>query len=308
MDVSIIIVNYKTADLIANAITSIIRLTKDISYEIIVVDNNSNDNCYNLLKDTFKNDIELSFISLKENKGFGMANNEGVYIAKGRNILFLNPDTLLINNAIKELSNYLDNHNDVGACGGNLYDELMKPAQSFYRILPSLKWDLSILTFRKIEKLIFGGNYIFNYTDHPIKVGYITGADLMVKKKILDEFGGFSSDFFMYYEETDLCCRIKKHGYKIINVPTAKIQHLEGKSFDREQSILNIERIKMSEESRLIYYKRNVGHVEIRIANITYSFALSLNKFIFRLLKRNIWKKYKYQKIFYKELRKSILS
>lgn len=292
MDVSIIIVNYKTADLIVNCISSIKQMTYGISYEIIIVDNNSNDNCQDLLKEVFADDNNLSFISLNENKGFGMANNIGFKTAKGRNILCLNPDTLLINNAIKELSDYLDANDNVGACGGNLYDEKMKPTQSFFRILPSLKWDLSILTFRKIEKLIYNGNHIFNYTNHPVTVGYITGADLMLKKEIIKQIDGFSPEFFMYYEETDLCCRIRKHGFKIMNIPTAKIQHLEGKSFNRENTIVNEKQILMSETSRLIYYGRNVGKFETRMSNIIYLFALSINKFAFKLTRKSYWKYY----------------
>lgn len=303
MDVSIIIVNYRTADLIVNCISSIKQLTKEISYEIIVVDNNSEDNCRNLLKEIFANDKNILFIPLIENKGFGMANNAGFKIAKGRNVLCLNPDTLLINNAIKEMSNFLDTHDDVGGCGGNLYDENMKPTQSFFRILPSLRWDLNILTFWKIEKLIYCGNHIFNYSNHPIKVGYITGADLMTKKEIIELTGGFSSDFFMYYEETDLCCRIKRLGYKIMNLPTAKIQHLEGKSFSREKSVINEKQILMSEISRLKYYKRNVGKTETKIANLIYGIALSVNKWAFKLIGREHWKYYECRKKTFKKLK-----
>ena len=101
MDVSIIIVNYKTLSLIVNCIRSIIEKTDGISYEIIVVDNNSNDDFSKCLKDKFGNLVKC--VPLQENIGFGRANNEGLKIATGRNIFYLNPDTLLINNAIKIL-------------------------------------------------------------------------------------------------------------------------------------------------------------------------------------------------------------
>ena len=100
IDVSIIIVNYKTVSLILKCLDSIQRLTRKISYEIIVVDNNSNDDFATYIQQQYP---EVKCVSLPENMGFGRANNEGVKLAKGRNILFLNPDTILLNDAISIL-------------------------------------------------------------------------------------------------------------------------------------------------------------------------------------------------------------
>ena len=93
MDVSIIIVNYKTVSLILKCLNSIQRLTRKISYEIIVVDNNSNDDFATYIQQQYP---KVKCVSLPENMGFGRANNEGVKLAKGRNILFLNPDTICL--------------------------------------------------------------------------------------------------------------------------------------------------------------------------------------------------------------------
>lgn len=291
MDVSIVIVNYKTTDLIINCINSIRKHTKEISYEIIIVDNNSEDDCYNTLKRLFPQD-NIIFIQLDENKGFGMANNEGFKVAKGRNVFCLNPDTLLLNNAIKILSSYLDEHHNVGACGGNLYDEDLQPTHSFYRFLPSFFWELNVLSFERLERLLYGNNRKFNNTNKPLSVGYITGADLMIKKEVLEQTGGYSPDFFMYYEETDLCCRIRRKGYKIMSIPYAEIQHLEGKSFGSGNNNINEKRIEMSERSRLIYYRRNVGAIETFFADMTLRLALVINKNVFFLLKHDFWRFY----------------
>lgn len=291
MDVSIVIVNYKTTDLIVNCINSIRKYTREISYEIIIVDNNSGDNCHDTLRRAFPQD-NLVFISLNDNRGFGMANNEGFRVAKGRNVLCLNPDTLLMNNAVKILSSYLDEHEDVGACGGNLYDEDLCPAYSFSRMLPSFIWELNILAFGKIERFLYKDNRNFNNMGTPIEVGYITGADLMVKNKVIEQTGGYSPEFFMYYEDTDLCCRIKRKGYKIMSVPAANIQHLEGKSFGRGENEVNERRIDMSEGSRLIYYMMNVGRFETWLADMTYRLGLFVNEKFFSLSKNEIWRYY----------------
>ena len=301
MEVSVIIVNYKTTGLIVNCISSIRNFTKNISYEIIVVDNDSKDNCRETLMHVFP-DENIVFLSLDSNEGFGRANNHGFKVAKGRNILCLNPDTVIINNAIKVMSDYLDKHYDVGACGGNLFDENMLPAHSFCRLLPSVEMELHTLTFRKFEKLVYCGNTDFNHTGHPLPVGYITGADLMLKREVLDKVGCFDPSFFMYYEETDLCFRIAHNGYKIISLPDAKIQHLEGRSFSPQSVIVNEQRLRMKEESRMIYYRKNVGKVETRVANIIYLAALQLNKLIFRCLRREIWKCYDCRMRIFQEL------
>lgn len=301
MDVSIIIVNYKTLPLIINCIHSIIKWVEGINYEIIVVDNNSNDDFQIRLKREFGSDVIC--LPLTQNLGFGCANNEGVKIAKGRNILCLNPDTILLNNAVKILSDYLDNHSDVAICGGNLYDENLKPAHSFCRTLPSIFWELNLLFMNIPEKIRFNKNRHFNYSMLPIEVGYITGADLMIKKNIFNDIGGFSSDFFMYYEETDLCCRVKSAKYNVISVPQAKIQHLEGKSFG-EYSIKRTQ-IVFLEEGRMIYYKRNHSCIYIFISNIIYWLYL-LSRFLFYKYRKN--QKYKYFEVkiecFFKTLKK----
>ncbi len=292
MDASVIIVNYKTTDLVVECIKSIIKLTTGLSYEVIVVDNNSSDGCGDALRREFPDAKNIKFVQLEANKGFGQANNAGFSVATGRNLLCLNPDTLLLNNAVKTLSDFIDSHSEVGACGGNLFDADMNPTQSFFRNLPSLAWDLSLLTFRKVEELVYRGNVTFNHTARPIEVGYVTGADLMVKRSVLDKVGGFSPDFFMYYEETDLCCRIKRAGYKIVSVPQAKIQHLEGQSFDRGYAIVNERKIRMAEESRLTYYRRNVGRLETKFSNFVYGLSLALSKAAFKLAGRDFWKYY----------------
>lgn len=276
MDVSIIIVNYNTTNLIKNCVESILDHTSGISYEVIIVDNNSEPDFQAKIRESIpqKNLHNFHFMPLPENIGFGRANNEGLKISTGRNILFLNPDTVLINNAIKILSDFLDNNPKAGACGGNLYDENMQPAHSFRRLFPGIRTELNDLLNAKPLKLYFGKNYCFNNTNHPLLVSFIIGADLMIKKEVLDFIGPFSPDFFMYYEETDLCYRIKKEGWKIYSVPSAKINHLESKSFSETDAYESEFKTRLLEESRHIFYKRNKSKLNKKIADFLFSFLL----------------------------------
>lgn len=286
MDVSIIIVNYKTVPLIINCIHSILEYVRDIEYEVIVVDNHSEDGFQERLWTEFGEKVVC--LPLPENIGFGRANNEGVKIARGRNIFCLNPDTILLNNAVKILSDFLDKHSEVAICGGNLYGEDLKPVHSFCRTLPSVFWELNLLFMNIPEKILFSKNRHFNYSMNPINVGYITGADLMIKKEVFENIGGFSPDFFMYYEETDLCYRVKKNKLKIMSVPLAKIQHLEGRSFDN--NIIKVSRIVYSEKGRIIFYKRNYSYLYRKICDIIYDLFL-LSRLL--ILKKNT-QKYSY--------------
>lgn len=290
MDVSIIIVNYHTSHLIIDCLKSVYEKTNGITFEVIIVDNASGDGYDKLIETAFL-DKNIKFITLPENIGFGRANNAGFKVANGRNVLCLNPDTILINNAVKILSDYLDANPDVGACGGNLYDEHMKPALSFRRLLPGIRWELSELCHLIPEKILYKGNSHFNFSDKVITVGYITGADLMIPQRILNSVNGFSEKFFMYYEETDLCKRITKLGYSVKNIPLAKIQHLEGKSFSSEGTF-NPLKIERSEHGRYTYYKHNLSILHRFIANFIYLVFISTRRFLsFSNIRRKIYAK-----------------
>jgi len=238
MDVSIIIVNYNTISLLANAVDSVFEKTDGLEYEIIVVDNNSSDNSKKILAEKYGD--RVIFIGLSENIGFGRANNEGAKIATGRNLFFLNPDTILLNNAVKILSDYLDSNPCVGCCGGNLFDADGNPAISYGRVfLLDVFEKINALFLQLPEKFLYAKNKMFNYTNKPLKVAFICGADLMIQKNLFNILKGFDSDFFMYYEEAELEYRASKAGYKIISVPYAKIIHLEGKSLSNNYERLN---------------------------------------------------------------------
>lgn len=272
MDVSVIIVNYKTSHLIADCLQSLIAETKGVSYEVFVVDNNSEPDFKEKIVSRVKGAQTFHFIALPDNIGFGCANNVALEKCSGRNVLFLNPDTIILNNAVKILSDFLDKNPQAGACGGNLFGADMKPILSFKRKLPGIEWEFDELLHNSLHKIAFGKNRIYNHSSKPFKVGYITGADLMVRRSVLKKTGSFNPAYFMYFEESDLCARIKKAGWEIFSVPEARIQHLVGQSFGGvKPSPLKTE---MIEKSRNIYYRTNHGPVSRAISNSIYNLFL----------------------------------
>lgn len=251
MEVSIIYVNYKTAGLILDSIRSVKEKTQGLAYEIIVVDNSSGDNSLELIKATFP---EVICIQSAENLGFGRANNLGIEKAQGDCILFLNPDTVLRNDAIRILYGFLIENPLAGACGGNLYDENGQPATSFSRKYPSFIWELLAILYIPPICVSHRRSLFFNKEGYPIEVASITGADLMIRRSVLSSVGGFDPDFFMNYEETELCNRIKRSGLKIYSVPSAQITHLEGRASYIKQS-----RLYFLYEGQYIYFRKVYG-------------------------------------------------
>lgn len=223
MDVSIIIVNYKTPILTLNSVKSIFNFTTGIDFEVIVVDNDSRDNSVSLLKEKFGSEIQI--IPSSENLGFGRANNLAAKVSKGGKLFFLNSDAYLIDNSIKLLSDYFSENNSVGIVGGNLYDEKLNPILSFENKLPSIT---GILLNPLLSK--FGFVEYHNHSNSPKKVAYISGANLMIKKSLFDLVGGFNKNFFLYFEETELTYRLKELGYHSFSIPSSKFIHLGGSS------------------------------------------------------------------------------
>ncbi len=257
MDVSIVIVNYRTSALVIECINSIIKNTQSIDYEIIVVDNATEPNLADELSDLFADRVKT--IILEDNIGFGQANNVGFRYASGRNVLCLNPDTIVLNNAIAVMSEFLDRKENAGACCANLYDENMQPTHSFMRVLPGLATEINRMFLRKPLAWIYGNNFEHNFTKSELVVGYICGASMMVKKQILNQTKGFDKSFFMYYEDTDLSWRIKRLGCKLYSIPSAKIQHLEGKSYKRDKKGRNRQKSLQIEKSYYTFLRRRYG-------------------------------------------------
>jgi len=263
MEVSIIIVNYNTVSLLCDAIDSVLEKTSDIFYEIIVVDNNSSDNSENIIPEKYRS--KVAYLKLPENIGFGRANNEGMKIAKGDKLFLLNPDTVLRNNAVKILSDYMNEHPKVGVCGGNLFDAEGNPAHSFMPLFPSILWEIDVLFYNIPSKLIWGKYYGFNKTGKARKVAYITGADMMVRKEVVEKTDGFDADFFMYGEETEWTYRIKKLGYQVISIPQAEITHLEGKSISTDFA-----RAQMIRSGINLFYRKTRSTFYRFVANTIY--------------------------------------
>lgn len=307
MKLSVIIVSWKVKEDLLNCLRSIKNNPPSAPFEVIVVDNASNDGSVEAVKDSFP---ETTLIVNKENKGFAAANNQALELSRGKYLLLLNPDTIIKDNALDRLIKFMDDNRSIGACG----PKLLYPdgrTQKSVRHLPSFKGALYRHTiFGKLG--VFKKSYMnwamkdFDYNTET-DVYQIMGAALLLRGEALDKVGPLDETFFMYYEEVDLCYRIKKAGWRVVFTPITTIVHLGGSSSKQTPA----EKTVMAMNSLIKFFRKHYGNKKTtlylcvfkparftdNLVNITFS---AIKMLIFFL----IGKKDKFNKNLYK-LKKS---
>lgn len=260
-DITLIIVNYKSEKLIIQNLQIIKK------FPTIII-NNSKSNEFNELINDSKN-IEL--IIPDSNLGYGKANNLGVNKSKTPYVLIINPDILLNEEFINILySTYLNYNYNIGILGPSLYDSNMKR-----------RTNGSISHIKRVRgrKLY---NSVNNIPEGNMCCDFLVGCCLFMKRDFFIELGGFDKDFFMYFEDNDLCDRIIKKGKTIIEVPSAKVIHLENSS-SKENSFQNFKLAIIHKISEYIYLKKKISLINLIII-IAKHFVDYLQRFLFSLL------------------------
>ena len=231
MDLSIIIVNWNSKDYLENCISSIIEETSGISYEIIVIDSGSFDGCENILNKKFEG---VRFIQSKENLGFASANNRAFRDTIGEYVLFLNPDTIIMNNSLNLLLDKLEISPNVAIVGAKLLNTDGSLQTSCIQAFPTITNQIFDNEFLRqiLPKISLWGNQpLFQATiEKSVKVDSVSGACLMIKRDIFKEVNYFSTEYFMYSEDIDLCYKCFQKGYSVYYIPDAIILHHGGKS------------------------------------------------------------------------------
>ncbi len=261
MKLSIIIVSWNVREDLLKCIRSIKKNRPSFSFEIIIIDNASTDGTIGMIQKHFS---EIKLIINHDNRGFAAANNQGLKISQGEYILFLNPDTILHPKSLDILVEFMDTNEDVGACGPKLLNA-DGSTQNSVRCFPSFRGALHRHTAFKFLG-IFKGQYKkwvmhdFN-NDKQIDIDQVMGAALMIKKSIIEKVGIMDERFFMYYEEVDLCYRIKQAGWRIIFKPEAVITHLGGGSSGQ----IPVSKRIMAMTSLIKFFKKHRGTFVTRI-------------------------------------------
>ena len=229
MEVSIVIVNWNSAAYTAASVSSIRERTQGLEYEIVVVDNASTDNSLEVLKQI--GDIRLVVSSV--NVGFARANNLGSQQTSGEVLLFLNPDTVVQGPAIRRMYCALLAHPSLGILGCKLLNTDLSLQTSCVQAFPTILnqlTDVEALRVRFSGARMWGISALFQDTLNPIPVEVVSGACLMIQRQVFDAAGMFSTDYFMYGEDVDLCYKVTRMGWRVAYLSQATVIHHGGQS------------------------------------------------------------------------------
>lgn len=284
--ISIIIVNYNTTGHLKECINSVINYCSNSETELIVVDNCSTDRTIENFPEIFPN---VKFIFSNHNNGFGAGCNVGANASSGDVFAFINPDTILEENVFSKLEDLLS-QNSIGICGTILQDFEGNPIYS-YNFFPGLHWEFlqaigkgtnEFINDRLLNKSIIESN-------KPIKVDWIVGAFLVMRREVFFEIGGFDEKYFLYYEDTDLCKLASDKGYTNFILPGLRIKHFQRGSIKSIRSE-NIYYFNMM-RSRIIFIHKHYSVVKKIMIKI-----MLWNGYLFRKLLLNLRTKFNEKK------------
>ena len=257
-------------------INSILKYSPQISKEVIIVDNNSNDGTVDYLNRIFGQDIVL--IENIENKGFGKGCNQGLAIANGDFCLFLNPDTMIHDDCLYVSHQYLSAHDDVGLLGVRMIDEKGAFRPESKRHLPTPKASFFKL-FGMSSKIKNSDEAYYDTTSEatdstPVEV--LTGAYMMARRQVLNELHGFDEDYFMYGEDIDISYRSIQAGYRNHYLGTQAITHYKGKSSANHQGKI----IHHFYEAMQIFYDKHYGPQDSKLFSSAVSMGITFRKWL----------------------------
>ncbi|MCK4561407.1 MAG: glycosyltransferase family 2 protein, partial [Flavobacteriaceae bacterium] len=244
MKLSIIIVNYKVPYFLEQCLLSVQAASKNITTEIIVVDNNSTDVSCTVIRDKFP---VVKLIENKKNVGFSKANNQGVAVAEGEFILILNPDTVIAEDTLDTVLTFADKQENLGAIGIKFIDGTGNFLPECKRNIPTIK-----IANQKIR-----GNtqkYYANHIDENkiAKVEILTGAFMLMKREGYLEVGGFDEDYFMFGEDIDLSYKLLNNGFQNYYFGETTMLHYKG-----ESTIKDLTYLKNFYNAMQIFYKKH---------------------------------------------------
>lgn len=285
IDVSCIIINYNTTNYTVDCIESIIKNTSsELTYEIIVVDNASTYESYALLKENVEriNAKVVKLVRSKQNVGFGAGNMLGVqYGSPCKYYAFINNDTLQVSdNCLGHLSAFMDKHTEVGICSPQMLDE----HKNFRVTIDHFSSIQREILRRPLLEFLFPKTYLNRKKtyDKPTKVHYVQGSFMFTRADDFNEIGGFDTNLFLYYEESDVSRRLLKQKQKYTYL-LPDLEYIHYKSASIKKNIL----IKIEQKLSLLYYiRKHYGWVHYKVL-ITY---YCIRYFFSSIIKPSYWK------------------
>lgn len=256
IDISIVIVNWNTRQLVADCISSIKKYVHGVTYEIIVSDNGSVDGSIEMLR----SDPDVILIENNANLGFAIANNIGLRQAKGRYLLLLNSDTVLHEGGLLLSLQYMEKRPNVGMLGCRLLNRDGSLQLSCARFPDLLTPIFRKLFFEKIVARLIGNDKvsfasIYSEDQHlsDFNPDWMIGAFMLIKRDAYEQVGGLDEAYFMYSEDMDWCYRFRQAGWELVYLASTKVTHFGGGSSDQ----VPIRTIKRKVDSLLLYFSKH---------------------------------------------------
>lgn len=248
-----------------------------------MVDNASRDGSAEMVREEFPDTV---LIANAENRGFAAANNQGLAVARGRNLLLLNPDTVILDGAIDAMLRWLACHPDVGCVGCQIWEDQHTIQQTCFADPGPL--NLAIVTFGLMRLArwlpIFGRPWYAGWDRCSERaVDVVSGMFMLVPRPVLERVGPLDEAFFVYAEEADWCRRIRKAGWRCVFSPEARILHLDGgsKSTAQIKSRMHVQ----MQKSHLIYARKHDGWLGYALVKTLFIVSAALRLGVFGLLR-----------------------
>lgn len=287
--ITVVIVNYRTPDLTVACLKSLEpEIARIPGSRAIVVDNASDDGSGTIIPEAIRRhgfDRWCGFHQLPVNGGFGYGNNEAIRRSRdgaGRNpdlIWFLNPDTVVLPGALRELVNFMLERPHVAIAGGRIENEDGSLQHSAFRFISPLGELENALANRFATRLLSRYVVAPDAPDSPTRVDWVSGANMMIRGSVFEKLEGFDEEYFLYFEETDLCLRAARGGHESWYVPDSRIVHLMGQSTGvtggRKSSK---RRPEYWFRSRRRYYAKNLGQMALHTANLLWLIAYPIGR------------------------------
>lgn len=278
MFLSIVIVNWNTKNQLKNCLKSIYKEKGGLEIEIFVVDNNSSDGSARMVKEKF---LDVNLIANQENVGFARANNQAIRESSGEYILLLNPDTIILSDALQNTVSFLRQNSKVGIVGCKILNP-DKTLQLSVRKFPTLSTQLLIML--KLHHVLkntglFKQYYMadFDYMENR-EVDQVMGAFFMIKCEVIKKVGYLDESFWLWFEEVDYCYQTKKVGYKIFFTKNAEIIHRKAESFN--QMLAPKKQIAMN-NSLIHYFNKNGNVFDVLMILLFYPLSVVLSFIIY---------------------------
>lgn len=302
--ISIIIVNWNSNELLTECIESINNYSNSLVDKVVVVDNYSTDNSLSALKKIENLTIDLQIIHNQENLGFGKACNQGAMLCNSKYLLFLNPDTKLYEDTLKESVEFMEKpaNYEVGVCGIQLIDERKEIQRSCTRFPSPISMIVYSLGLNRLPFLV-NRSYQMLEWDHKKsqKVDHVIGAFYFIRNNVFRQVGGFDEDYFVYLEDLDLSLRINKLGYRSFYNANIKAYHKGGGTSERVKA----KRLFYSLESRIKYSKKHFPPISsslVIVSTLAVEPFIRMGENIFLGSKENLLNTLKAYKMLYKHL------